>query len=204
MKEYPKIETLFNRDEKTFKVKVGEWRLPEFAYLQNNEWVFTEKIDGTNVRVMWSPETGISFGGKTDNAQMPTFLLAKLQELFPIEKMRTLYPDISMCLYGEGYGTKIQKGGGNYISNGVNFILFDVLIDNWWLERENIEDIASKVGVACVPIVGKGTLNDMVKLVGGKSTFGDFLVEGVVAKPLVTLFTRRGQRLVAKLKAKDF
>lgn len=56
MIEYPKIETLFDRDEVTHKVIVGKWRLPEFEYLQNNNWSFTEKIDGTNVRVMWDKE----------------------------------------------------------------------------------------------------------------------------------------------------
>jgi len=51
MKEYHKIETLLDRDEK-FKVIQGKWRLPEFEYLQDNQWMFTEKVDGTNIRIM--------------------------------------------------------------------------------------------------------------------------------------------------------
>jgi hypothetical protein len=78
MKEYHKIETLFDRDDK-FKVVIGKWRLPEFEYLKDNLWLYTEKIDGTNIRVMWDAQTkAVRFGGKTDNAQMPAFLLAKL------------------------------------------------------------------------------------------------------------------------------
>jgi len=40
---------------------------------------------------------------------------------------------------------KIQKGGGNYIADGVDFVLFDVWINGIWLERENVEDIAEKL-----------------------------------------------------------
>lgn len=36
--EYPKIETLLDRDPQTFRVLSGHWRLPEFAYLKDNDW----------------------------------------------------------------------------------------------------------------------------------------------------------------------
>ena len=207
MKEYPKIETLWDRDEKTFKVKIGEYRLPEFEYLANLEWVFTEKIDGTNIRVMWDG-TIITFGGKTDNAQMPLFLLKKLQELFPTSKFVELYPgsDHAMCLYGEGYGAKIQKGGGNYIRDGVNFILIDIKIGEWWLKREDVEDIATKLTINTVPIIGTGTLMQASSKAkdGFNSTFGSFPAEGIVMRPRVDLFSRNGQRIIAKIKTKDF
>jgi len=81
MKEYHKIETLLNRNEK-FKVVENEWRLPEFDYLKNNIWEFTEKIDGTNIRVIYNGLGEVLFNGKTDNAQIPKPLLLRLQELF--------------------------------------------------------------------------------------------------------------------------
>jgi len=204
MKQYHKIETLLDRDDK-FKVVQWKWRLPEFEYLKNNEWLWTEKIDGTNIRVMWMPEVGRKFGGKTDNAQTPPFLLNKLSELFPEDKLRSVFPDVSVCLYGEGFGAKIQSGG-KYISDGCDFILFDVKIGEWWLERENIEDIATKLGIKVVPIIGKGNLGDAVRTTkdGYYSTFGDFIAEGIVIRPTVTLFTRKGERLIGKIKTKDF
>ena len=52
MIKYPKIETLFERDKDTFKV-TDKIRLPEFEMIDN--WLITEKIDGTNVRVIYSP-----------------------------------------------------------------------------------------------------------------------------------------------------
>jgi ATP-dependent RNA circularization protein (DNA/RNA ligase family) len=209
MKEYPKIQTVFKRDEKTHKVIAGEYSLPEFEYLKNNEWVFTEKINGTNIRILWDG-TQVLSGGKTDNAQIPTFLLSKLQEIFCNEEILSRFRDIfsntPACLYGEGYGAKIQKDGGNYIPNGVNFILFDVRIGAWWLKRIDVEDVASKLKISVVPIIGTGTLDDMIALayVGINSKWGNFIAEGVVAKPQVDLLARSGERIITKIKHKDF
>ena len=204
-KEYPKIQSIFKRDENTHYFIDGAFSLPEFEYLKNNRWVWTEKIDGMNMQVDWDGET-VRFGGKTDNAQIPSSLFNKLQEMFTIEKFKSLYSDTSMCLYGEGYGVKI-RGGGKYIPDGVGFILFDVLIDGWWLKRENIEDIANKLKIDVVPIVGIGTLMNAVTVIKGrelKSKWGDFLVEGLVLKPKVELRTRGGDRVISKIKHKDY
>ncbi|KKL53664.1 hypothetical protein LCGC14_2273140, partial [marine sediment metagenome] len=48
-----------------------------------------------------------------------------------------------ITLYGEGYGARIQKGGGDYRKGGdVSFRLFDVLIGETWLRRVDVEDVA--------------------------------------------------------------
>jgi len=203
MKEYSKIESLFNRDEKTHKFKVGEFRLPEFHYLKDNQWLFTEKVDGTNIRVMWDGES-IRIGGRTDNAQIPTFLYDRLVELFPKDKFGIF--DCPVCLYGEGYGAKIQKGGGNYKSDGVDFVLFDVKIEEWWLKWNDIMDVGAKLQIDIVPIVAIGTLEDAVQRIreGIKSAWGDFQAEGLVCRPLVDLMARNGKRIITKLKTKDF
>jgi len=206
MNEYNKIQSIFKRDEKTHKFIEGQYSLPEFEYLKDNEWVFTEKIDGTNIRIGWMPEVGINIGGRTDNAQIPTFLYQKLTEIFTNEKLRQVFPDTEVMLCGEGYGAKIQKGGGNYIPGGVDFILFDIKIGEWWLKRDDIEEIAEQIGLKCVPIVGKGTIEHAICGIknGIPSTFGGFLAEGLVLKPSVELFSRNGRRIIAKIKHKDF
>ena len=91
-----------------------------------------------------------------------------------------------MCLYGEGYGARIQ-GGGNYNPNGVDFVLFDILIGEWWLQRKDVEDVATKLGITVVPIIGIGTLIEAVARVkqGFNSTWGNFSAEGIVVKPVV-------------------
>lgn len=55
MTEYHKIQTLFKRDmESKHKTLLeGQWTLPEFEYLAGNVWTFTEKVDGTNIRVIF-------------------------------------------------------------------------------------------------------------------------------------------------------
>ncbi len=210
MEEYHKIQTLFKRDEKTKHILEGDWTLPEFEYLKDNIWVFTEKVDGMNIRVMWDGKN-IVFGGRTDSAQIPVVLLYKLQKLFDgmenkqkfIEKFGI---DSNVCLYGEGYGAKIQKSGSNYIPNDVDFVLFDVNINDWWLERENVVDIANFFKIKVVPIVGEGTLQEAIEMTrnGFNSEWGEFLAEGIVARPKIELRQRDGKRIIAKIKHCDF
>ena len=207
MKEYHKIQTVFKRDmkSKTKNIIDGEWTLPEFEYLANNIWVFTEKVDGTNIRIMYK-DGDITFGGKTDNAQIPSQLVTRLNEMFlPLKDKFSEVFGCDACLYGEGYGAKIQKGGELYRPNQ-DFVLFDVRIGEWWLERHNVEDIANKLAIGVVPIIGEGTLNDAVSLVksGIKSQWGDFKAEGIVARPKVELKTRNESRIITKIKTKDF
>ena len=55
--EYHKITTLFERDSDTNFKKVieGLYAKPEFKYLEGATWEFTEKVDGTNIRVVLTP-----------------------------------------------------------------------------------------------------------------------------------------------------
>jgi ATP-dependent RNA circularization protein (DNA/RNA ligase family) len=207
VKEYCKIQTVYKRDAATkHKTLIeGDFSIPAFEYLAHNEWIFTEKIDGTNIRVQF--ENGaVTFGGRTDEAEIPPFLVQRLTELFSVENLSTIFPDGNVCLYGEGYGAKIQKGGGNYIRNGCGFILFDVMCESWWLERGNIEDIAAKLSIPVVPVIGTGTLFDAVEKTrtGFQSIVGNCIAEGIVMRPRVELCDRSGQRVIAKIKHRDF
>jgi len=207
MKPYHKIQTVFKRDPAT-KCRTlleGEYSLPEFEYLKDCEWVLTEKVDGTNIRVMFDGEN-LAFGGKTDNAQIPAPLFKHLEQAFMplLKRFKESYPN-GVCLYGEGYGAKIQKGGGNYRTDQ-SFVLFDVLIGDWWLERKDIESVATHLRTSLVPILSRATLPEMVESVraGFNSTWGNFRAEGYVARPSTELKTRAGNRIITKLKCKDF
>jgi len=211
MNEYHKIQTVFKRDmaNKGKTLLEGQYSLPEFEYLAKNVWSFTEKVDGTNIRV-FPCGNEVRFGGRTDNAQIPTRLLARLQERFPnVGVFRDAFPDCGtdtpVCLYGEGYGAKIQKGGGNYRPDQ-DFVLFDVRVGDWWLRRPDVEDVAKKIGLAVVPILGIDTLEECVELCrdGFLSMWGDFQAEGIVARPDVELRTRSGHRIITKIKCRDF
>jgi len=214
MKKYPKINSIYKRDEKGNFI-TGKYSEPEIEYLKDLDWEWTEKIDGTNIQIEWdavSHKAGILippsviFRGRTKKAQIPTFLVDKLREMFPHTLFEKHYPDTSMILYGEGHGAKIQKGGGKYIPDGVSFILFDVLIDNIWLQRKDVEDIASKLGINAVPFIRHGTINEAIEHVknGFISTFGDFIAEGLVLKTRIPLLKRNGKRIITKIKHRDF
>ena len=136
--EYQKINTLFKRDSNNIIIP-EEYTLEEFVYLKDCKFECTEKIDGTNIRIeldSTSEEITMEFKGRTDHADIPKHLLNKLNELFNKEKLIEIFnlkeKKTKITIYGEGYGMKIQKGG-NYISNDVNFILFDIKIDNWYI-----------------------------------------------------------------------
>ncbi len=208
MEKYPKIQTVYKRNSETkFKtLLIGEYALPEFEYLKDNKWIFTEKVNGTNVRVYFDGEGDIRFGGRTDNAQIPTFLYDRLVDIFNIKQFASIF-DCSVTLYGEGYGAKIQKGGGNYNPNGVDFVLFDVRCGDFWLKREAVLEIAKELNIEDVPVIGVGTLSEMVEKArnGIKSAWGDhFQAEGIVARPATELFARNGNRIITKIKTKDF
>lgn len=207
--EYPKIETLFVRDTKTFKV-TDELRLPEFDLVKR--WLVTEKIDGTNVRVFFDDTEGtVRYGGRTDNAQMPTFLLAHLQEVFTVGAFRRAFdPGAEAVLFGEGYGPKIQKGG-NYRSD-VSFRLFDVRVGDWWLNWGDVEDVARKLCIETVPVLNRdaslhsatASLRRPSEVAGAEGGDSAFVQEGIVARTDPLLMTRNGHRLMWKLKAKDY
>ncbi len=204
MNEYHKIQSVFKRDFKTNKFIIGDYSLPEFEYLERNQWIWTEKVDGTNIRVIWDGEAmTLKFGGKTDNAQIPLKLFARLGELFTPEMF---YGRESMCLYGEGYGIGIQKGGGNYKSHGNDFVLFDIRIGHWWLKRDAVTQFATELGIGVVPVVGQGDIFEAMLFAraGYKSMWGDFMAEGIVLRPAVELKTRAGSRIITKIKYKDF
>ena len=206
---YHKITTIYMRQEsKPLKLIEGKYREPELELLKDIEWTFTEKVDGTNIRIMWDGYN-VFFGGRTENAQIPSYLVNKLNELFTGTKIEQIFEQVfgesKVILFGEGYGAKIQKGGGNY-SNNQEFVLFDVKVGEWYLKREDIEDVAKKFSLKTVPIIAKGNLQTGVDLVksGLKSQWGDFIAEGLVAKPSVDIFNRRGQRIITKIKTEDF
>jgi hypothetical protein len=78
----------------------------------------------------------------------------------------------------------------------------------WWLNWENVCDVASKFGVQTAPFIGDMTLEEATEMVrqGFNTRLGDGAgqAEGLIGRPAETLFDRKGHRLITKLKTKDF
>lgn len=224
MEEYHKINAPFKRNnDGDKKLVIGDWALEEFEFLQNNRWEFTEKVDGTNIRVniklTFDDNVYVKFGGRTDNAQIPPHLAETLEAMFGYDTDRLrmfrhmmLERDIrDLVLHGEGYGPKIQ-GGGKYREDA-SFVLFDIKIGDTWLKRNAVNDIGDKLDVDTVPVIGYGSINDAINIVKFGlgyddpyliSQWGNFEAEGIVARPAVPLFDRQGKRIITKVKARDF
>ena len=208
MKQYEKIETVFCRDTNgTKRLILNDYRNPTIAYLKDNMWLFTEKVDGTNIRVHWDGHK-VEFGGRTDKAQIPGTLLNKLNEMFVTTEAEELFEqtwgDKDVILFGEGYGPKIQNGG-DYRSD-VSFILFDVLVGDNYQEREWVEKTAQMFNIDVVPIVLTGTIQDGIDYVmkHPQSTMGTAMMEGIVGRPMIEVRDRRGERVIVKIKFEDF
>lgn len=203
--KYHKIQSIFKRNmdcpKKSFHM--DKFSKPEFEYLQNNMWEFTEKVDGTNVRVAWDGE-GFKFGGRTDNAQMPMPLIDALQAMFVVKAFKDEFGSAPITVYGEGYGGKIQKG--SKYNPVQTFVCFDIRIEGWWMRREDVDGICERLGIKSVPILGVGALQEGIDLVqsGLISAWGDFEAEGIVARPTLELEGRNGGRIITKIKARDF
>lgn len=208
MSEYHKIDSLFKRDPATKYKSFLMWDFsrPEFKYLDDCEWEWTEKIDGTNIRIIWDGEKRkVSFGGRTDRAHIPAQLTQWMIDTFTADKLESVFHDAQAVIYGEGCGAKIQKGGGNYGATQ-RVIGFDVKVGPWWLRRDDVEDICREVGIDFARSYGVMDYDDAISQVraGLISQVGSFVAEGLVGRPKVELLDRAGRRIITKLKVKDF
>ena len=208
MIEYNKIDTLYKRDmEGSKRLLEGEFRNPTVEFLKDNIWQFTEKVDGTNIRVYWDGHK-VQFGGRTERAEIPAHLVNYLNDTFGTSEVEQVFEEkfgeTEVILFGEGYGPKIQNGGA-YRAD-VSFILFDVLISNNYQPRESVEDIAKAFGIDIVPIIFEGTIQEGVDFVKGHpdSTMGTAKMEGLVGRPKVEMRDRCGKRVIVKIKWEDF
>jgi len=211
---YPKIQTIWKRDpEKKYCIIPGDYSLEEFKSICR--WSISEKINGTNIRIIYepgipinTPEDGVEFRGKTDNAQIPPILLSHLQKTFIREKLDKAFSNTPVILFGEGFGKKIQKGG-RYLLNSNSFALFDVYVNGWWLTVEDVYSIAKTLNISSPPHLGIMNTDDAVSLV--KNGFlskiaedGSLPAEGIVAKSYPLMLSRGKERIVWKLKVKDY
>lgn len=214
--EYPKIPALHKRSSEGDRpILPGVYRSGAFDYLMDNLWWWTEKLDGTNVRIQWDGHC-ITFAGRTDKAQLHTMaggaLHAHLIERYCTDEFEALmeqtFGEKEVTLYGEGIGAKIQKGGGDY--GETRFVGFDVRVGDCWLGPGEVEAVLClSLGVPHVPryFSGPKTLREAIDY--GRQTgayVSDFrkgLAEGIVGCPVYPVRQPSGGRIQVKLKAHE-
>lgn len=226
--KYPKIQSLFKREGQLYTPEqirnltpeqkanrgrfTNEYSLPEFENITN--WIATEKIDGTNVRIICkrNSETkkwDISIAGRTDKSQIHPQLFKSLTDHFTHDLLeRTFSSSNEVILFGEGCGKDIQNG--IYYSNFQRFVLFDVFIDNtWWLDYATVVIVSVNLDIFCVLLLGElFTKEQLIDFVKSKphSRFAEEVheMEGIVATAYPMMLRRDGTPIRFKLKCKDF
>ena len=205
--KYPKIQSLYKRDmtKKHKPLIESDYTRDEYRVLKNAVWESYEKIDGTNIRIHWDGE-GFLVGGRTYAAKLHPILVDKIYNLLDAEKFKEKFDDTPVTIYGEGYGNNIQKVGPLY-SSEYNFIMFDILIGNFWLTYETMKDLGEFFNIDVVPrimtTVGFDSAIDLCKE-GFKSSIGNAPAEGVIIKPALGLKDRAGKRIISKIKCSDY
>jgi hypothetical protein len=205
---YQKIVGPYKRDMTTNKVVPGQWNSDAIQVLATVPiWQVTEKVDGTNVRVLWDGYR-VSFGGRTERAELHKDLVATLIKMFPEERFEQTFGETPVVLFGEGYGAGIQKGG--MYRQDKSFAMFDAAVNGKYLRPLDTEQLAGEWGIEHVPVVNARpwTLGEVIEEVsaGLRSRYngGTFEAEGLVAKTYPGLLDHRGYRIIVKVKGVDF
>lgn len=217
-------------DGTNIRLEVLQWVVCEDDGVPTLYGADTWEVSGKQESDIKAVEFHVYYKGKTDNADVPPRLMKHLMETYPPEKVLESLgleriidrqdwdshkwkhiDDIPQryTIYGEGYGAKIQKAGGNYLSQSNGFIVFDVKVDDLYLLCSARDEIAAKLGAPVVPFIGMMTLDEAIQYVreGFKSRIAenpDFMAEGLVIRNELGLKTRRGERIITKLKTCDF
>lgn len=176
--KYPSILTYHKMGEKGRLQE--ELAVPLMDYIQaNGPLHVTEKIDGTNVRIIFCPDGSLLLGSREN-------LLWNRGELFydtAMDIVRVMKPWVSeltmsddsafVALYGEFYGGKVGKAAPNYGTESNDFRVFDSFaIGTSRVERileEPIEKIAEWRDSGGQPFDHITNMQSRAKLFGFKS-----------------------------------
>lgn len=202
---YPKIHALWKRTPNGKRVIPGAYASSYLEELYNVRWLWTEKIDGTNIGLRWIPdENRVVICGKTANAVFHPGLYKALEEIANPETFRRMFEDKHVKLFGEGYGAGVQKGGGYRADQG--FILFDVqkgtkegiTTSSPFLGGGSVENVANGLGVAKVNVLDECTIAQAwSKMVDHEyeSTFPNAPLEGIVGRPITPYYVRHNEEI---------
>lgn len=221
MLPYSSIETVYTRDKETNVLNFGEIRCIENTCI--NTWTISEKIDGTNIRIIVT-KGGIEIRGRTDKAQLNQDLVKVILAIFPSHERLLEYfteyrgqelPDEwSVTFYGEGYGAGIQAGGS--YSDTKRFRCFDLLLgESWWTDDDEMRRVCDELSIPTVPCLAVSpnlpkTREELAEIIPfSHVAYEDrgvsyILAEGIVAKPLHVLLNRHKDRVMWKITFREW
>lgn len=119
--------------------------------------------------------------------------------------------EVPIYIYGEYFGSDIQKCGSRYIQNGNDFLVFDIKQQGWWTPKNVRDALCKDLKLNTVPFLGVMTLKEIEnKVRAGFATQFDraadptMLEEGIVARPTIPLCDGSGNRIIVKVKYCDY
>ena len=212
--KYTKFSSPFKKDDKYYNTKELNQQLPK------GEWVITEKIDGTNIRIILTKpdEEGhrkVEVGSRKlilnreDKGSKQFF---DCLEEVNLHKLVEYFKDVNstVIIYGEGYGAGVQTGG--IYSPNKNFRVFDIRIGEAYQDFEYVIKVCMDCQLNLVPIYGgvkditytscKSDLSNFQRTLIKEGTGGK--PEGLVYKFEPVLLNKYKERLIFKVKFKDF
>lgn len=213
---YPKINALWKRTTNGKRVIPGAFASHYLDDLYHAQWVWTEKIDGTNIGLRWLPdEDRVVICGKTANAAFHAGLYSYLETIADPKLFRYIFGDSHAKLFGEGYGAGIQKGGGYRTDQG--FIAFDLQMgDKYGISASSpfmgggkLNQVASSMGVYTVNVIDECSIaHAWSKMVDHEyeGTFPGVQLEGIVGRPVTPYYVRNNEEIrpvLCKLKYCD-
>lgn len=223
MDKYPSIETVFLRDNETHKLLFGEVREPEIGCVK--EWTISEKIDGTNMRVIVDA-FGVTVKGRTDAAQLKPALVKHIESLFDHELIvdyfaqhlgpsKVLHDEWAVTFYGEGYGPGIGPNGRFYTPD-YRFRCFDLKYGHTrWADDDSMRAVCRDLLIPTAPLLGAireipSTRYELQLLLprslvtAAENPKVEFEGEGIVAKPHKVLLNAFGGRVMWKLTFREW
>lgn len=112
-----------------------------------------------------------------------------------------------VTFYGEGYGEGIRDKF--HYCHGNRYIGFDIKVGETYLLPEVRRQIFEDINIECVPFIGWLNIDEAVALVYNtfKTNIGDTdeIAEGIIlSSPFGVRFRNSGERIMVKIKVKDF
>lgn len=164
-----------------------------------------EKIHGTSAHVGWDGKKLKFFSG---GASYPAFVaLFNQNEL--AESFQKIGHD-NIHVFGEAYGGKMQAMSKTY-GPDLRFIAFDVKVGECWLDVPDAMSVCESLGIefvdaVLIPATIESIDAEKMKLssLGIRRGMGEHMREGVVLRPIVEMFTKGGDRVIAKHKRDEF
>jgi RNA ligase len=166
-----------------------------------------EKVHGTSAHITWNNGLGFFSGGEKYDNFIKLFNKEDLEN-----KFKEIFADSSkVIIYGEAYGGK-QQGMKDTYGPNLSFIVFDIKVNDSWLDVPKMDDLATRLGLEVVP--WKKVSTNVSVLDAERDAPSEVAVrrgitepkirEGVVIRPITEVIKNNGNRIIAKHKRIEF